>query len=36
MSRCVSISMKLGWKEEDLPAKAEKAAQAVKSALQGK
>jgi hypothetical protein len=33
MSRCVSISMKLGWKEEDLSAKAEIAARAVKSVL---
>jgi 8-amino-3,8-dideoxy-alpha-D-manno-octulosonate transaminase len=29
MSRCISISMKLGWKEEDLPAKAQKAARAL-------
>ncbi|GHS99669.1 8-amino-3,8-dideoxy-alpha-D-manno-octulosonate transaminase [Synergistales bacterium] len=33
MSRCISISIKLGWKEEDLPAKAKKAADAIKSAL---
>jgi 8-amino-3,8-dideoxy-alpha-D-manno-octulosonate transaminase len=29
MSRCVSISMKLGWTEEEVLAKAEKAAQAL-------
>ncbi|MDR1741742.1 MAG: DegT/DnrJ/EryC1/StrS family aminotransferase [Synergistaceae bacterium] len=35
MSRCISISMKLGWREEDLPAKAANAAAAVKRALVG-
>ncbi|GHS89104.1 8-amino-3,8-dideoxy-alpha-D-manno-octulosonate transaminase [Synergistales bacterium] len=33
MSRCISISIKLGWKEEELPAKAKKAADAIKSVL---
>ncbi|MDR2175715.1 MAG: DegT/DnrJ/EryC1/StrS family aminotransferase [Synergistaceae bacterium] len=33
LSRCISISMKLGWKEEELPAKAEKAARSIKSIL---
>jgi 8-amino-3,8-dideoxy-alpha-D-manno-octulosonate transaminase len=33
MSRCISISIKMGWKEEDLPAKAKTAADAIKSAF---
>ncbi|MDR2522219.1 MAG: aminotransferase class I/II-fold pyridoxal phosphate-dependent enzyme [Synergistaceae bacterium] len=35
MSRCISISIKLGWNDAEAAAKAQAAAKAVKSALQG-